>query len=88
MKSDALIKHGWHWSFGWLRRSELDQRGLFCFESPDGELLLARNKAVYLDCHRDVKTGELYVCPAPIPRKRMTYVPPAESAASRRNAKG
>lgn len=86
--SDLIIRHGWHWSFGWLRRSELDERRMFCFESPDGKLVLARNKSVYLDCRKDAKTGELYVCAAPIPRKRMTYDPSTKSSAARRNAKG
>ena len=88
MRSDPIIKHGWYWSFGWLRRSEHDEKGLFCFESPDGELWLARNRAIYLDCRRDIKTGELYTCPAPLPRKQMTYVPPTESPSASRDAKG
>ena len=72
---DKLVKHGWHWEFGWLRRPELDQDEMYCYEEPDGDLILspreAHKMALYIDCRQDGKTGELYTCFAPIPKKPM-----------------
>jgi hypothetical protein len=40
-----VIKHGWHWEFGWLRRVELDgdnpQR--FAYEMPCGAIVFSHN---------------------------------------------
>jgi hypothetical protein len=92
MKPDPIIKHGWHWSFGWLRRPECDQDGMFCYEEPDGDLVLStwpsHKTAIYLDCRIEIKTGEKYTCFARIPRKPMRHDPSTKPANSRRNAEG
>lgn len=72
---DQIVRHGWHWEFGWLRRPELDQDGYYCYEEPDGDLVLtprpSHKRAIYMDCRRDKMTGELYTCFAPVPKKPM-----------------
>jgi len=92
MKPDKIIKHGWHWSFGWLRRPELDQEEMYCYEQPDGDLVLsgqpAHKIAMYLDCRMDTQTGDTYTYISRIPKRPMRYDPPAKSSTSRRNAKG
>ena len=89
--TDKLMRHGWHWSFGWLRRPELDQDGLYCYEQPDGDLILsgrpAHKIAIYLDCRMDEETGDEYACFAPIPRRPMRHDPSTKPTAARRNAK-
>ncbi|CAB4131217.1 hypothetical protein UFOVP122_64 [uncultured Caudovirales phage] len=85
---DPIIKHGWHWSFGWLRRPEYDEPDWYCYEEPDGDMWLSTLPFLYLDLRRDKKTGELYTTRAPIPKRPMKYDTSAKSAASRRNAKG
>jgi hypothetical protein len=71
--TDAIVKHGWHWTFGWLRRPELDQDGMFCYEEPDGDLVYTKRRSqkiqMYLDCRYDEELDELYTCLAPIPRQ-------------------
>jgi hypothetical protein len=92
MRPDPIVKHGWHWSFGWLRRPEHDQDEMFCYEQPDGDLILtpypAHKIAIYLDCRIDVKTGDYYTCFSKVPKRPMTYDPSAKSSVARRNAKG
>ncbi len=88
MKPDPIINHGWYWSFGWLRRPELDQNSLYCYEEPDGQLWLAVSKAVYLDSRRCVKTGELYCSPSVIPKRPMKYDPSAKPTAPSRDSEG
>ena len=87
---DEIIKHGWHWTFGWLRRPELDQQGYYCYEEPDGDLVLsprpAHAMAMYLDCRRDPCTGELYTCMASIPRRPMKNAPSAKPTHPSRNS--
>jgi len=90
--TDPIVKHGWHWSFGWLRRPEYDQDGMSCYEEPDGDLVLSprpsHKTAIYLDCRKDEETGELYTTISPIPKRPMSYDPSAKSPSARRNAKG
>lgn len=86
--TDKLIKHGWHWSFGWLRRPEYDEPGWFCYEHPDGDMWMAKFPRLYLDCREDEDTGEQYTCRAPIPRKPVKHDTSAKSAPAGRNAKG
>lgn len=47
------MKHGWHWSFGWLRRPELDMPGMFAYEAPDGDICYSdrpeHSQEVYLE---------------------------------------
>ena len=36
---------GPHWTYGWLRRTELDTTGDgYCYEAPDGELIYSRQE--------------------------------------------
>lgn len=66
MNSDTLIKSGWHWSFGWLRRKDQDCEHGYCYEEPDGDLVWSarsdHKKIAFLDCMQDHKTGEKYLC--------------------------
>ncbi len=39
---DKLISIGWHWNYGFLRRSDMDNRDGykgFCYEYPDGDMI-------------------------------------------------
>ena len=71
--TDTLVKHGWHWSFGWLRRPELDQDNMYCYEEPDGDLVFSKRlehkNQLYLDCRHDEEIGENYTCLAKLPRR-------------------
>jgi hypothetical protein len=71
--SDRVVKHGWHWSFGWLRRPEMDENNMYCYEEPDGYIIFVRKSEhrvqLYLDCRRDEEIGENYTCIASVPRK-------------------
>jgi hypothetical protein len=84
---DPIIKHGWHWSFGWLRRPEMDQQGMYCYEEPDGDLVLsaqpAHERAIYLDCREDLKTGKRYTCISHIPKRPMNYDVSAKPSSTR-----
>jgi len=75
-----------------MRRSELDQDGMYCYEQPDGDLILsarpAHKIAVYLDCRIDEDTGDLYTCFANVPKRPMKNDPPAKPTSARRNARG
>lgn len=72
--TDTIKRHGWHWSFGILRRPELDQQGMYCYENPDGDLIYSRRREhkhqMYMDSRVDEDTGEEYSCLAPIPRRQ------------------
>jgi hypothetical protein len=64
--SDDVISKGWHWSYGWLRRPEMDvSHAGYVYEDGDGTLMIfkdySRRRAVYLECCRDSKSGELYL---------------------------
>jgi hypothetical protein len=85
---DPIIKHGWHWSFGWLRRSEHDEPNWYCYEKPDGEMWLSAFPFLYLDLRRNRKNGKLYITRAPIPKRQMKYDTSAKSAAPSGNAQG
>ena len=65
MMHDRYIKSGWHWSFGWLRRPELDDVDGHCFEDGEGDLIYSTrtdHKLVcYLDCYEDATTKERYL---------------------------
>lgn len=75
MDRDEFIKSGWHWSFGWLRRSELDTNDGYCYEDGDGDLIYTPRRdhhlICYLDCWQDQKTGERYLTlnPSPVSEK-------------------
>lgn len=59
---DRIVGGGWHWSFGWLRRPELDCKYGYCYEEPDGDLIYTSRKdhqhIAYLDKWVDGETGE------------------------------
>lgn len=62
---DRHIRSGFHWSFGWLRRKELDCEHGYAYEHPDGEIIwsgrMDHKIMAYLDCMQDEASGELYV---------------------------
>jgi hypothetical protein len=64
--NDKVIRSGWHWQFGWLRRRDLDDDNGYCYEEPDGDLLYFRDSEnknmVYLDQRLDHRTGSPYLC--------------------------
>ncbi len=69
--TDRLVFTGWHWSFGWLRRPELDEDEIgYCYEDGDGTLYFtdrpAHKRALLLDCW-ETKDGERYLAFHPIP---------------------
>lgn len=75
MTEDKVIAHGWHYTFGWLRRPELDKAlDGFVYEDGDGDLIISKNGrhalAAYLDCWQDAITGEKYLCFSKLPRIR------------------
>jgi hypothetical protein len=63
---DRIISTGWHYSYGWLRRPELDDNVWYCYEDGDGDLYMTDNpyfkKRLKLDCRFDSETGEKYLC--------------------------
>lgn len=69
---DKLICSGFHYTFGWLRRPELDDENGFCYEQPDGDLVYTkdahRGKAALLNCWEDVYTQERYLAFSGVPR--------------------
>jgi len=75
---DELIGSGWHHTYGWLRRPEMDCEYGYCYEEPDGDLVFtddARHvRYAFLNCWRDKSTGECYLAfskvPTPPPRLR------------------
>jgi hypothetical protein len=72
--SDKIVCSGWHWSFGWLRRPELDQDGMFAYEDGDGDLVFSKEAhhqhGLYLACLQDSKTNEKYLTISQAPRVR------------------
>lgn len=62
---DKLVATGWHWEFGWMRRSCLDDANGYCYEEPDGNLVftphLRHRKAMRLNCWLDSVTDEHYL---------------------------
>lgn len=74
--NDSLIRHGWHWNFGFLRRPERDNeegyRG-FCYEAPDGDMIYTERSdhetICFLNEWLDGDTGEKYLTLDPRPTK-------------------
>lgn len=66
--SDRKIACGWHYTFGWLRRPDLDGGGLFAYEHPNGDIIEsadpAHKKKIHLTAFQDAQTGERYVSPS------------------------
>jgi hypothetical protein len=70
---DKWICSGWHYTFGWLRRPELDEEnGGFCYEEPDGDIVISSDprhlNAMYLDCRWDDDIKETYTALSTLPR--------------------
>lgn len=74
--TDKVVRHGWHWSFGWLRRPELDQDNFFAYEMPDGDIVLTRReeckREMYIDGRLDENSGEVYPCISIYPRRAIS----------------
>jgi len=72
MLSDKIVCSGWHWSFGWLRRLEMDYDDMFAYEDGDGDLVFSSDPchkhAAYLACMQDNVTGEKYLTFSSAPR--------------------
>jgi len=70
--SDKIVCSGWHWSFGWLRRPEMDYDDMFAYEDGDGDLVFSpdpcHKQAAYLACMQDKATGEKYLTFSSAPR--------------------
>lgn len=67
---DKHVKSGFHWTFGWTRRSDLDCEYGYAYEHPDGETIWSARKdhktMAYLDCFKDDESSELYVAFSPM----------------------
>jgi hypothetical protein len=63
--TDYFVSDGWHWSYGILRRSDLDQPYGYCYEMPDGDQVFTprihHHKQAFFTCLEDAKTGEKYL---------------------------
>ena len=63
--SDRILYTGWHWSFGWLRRPELDYDETFAYEKGNGNLIFSdygpHEHAAYLACMQNEKTKKKYL---------------------------
>ena len=74
--NDRLVRSGWHWEFGFLRRSELDDkegyRG-FCYEYPDGDMIYTERadhaSICFINEWTDDETGERFLTLDPRPTK-------------------
>lgn len=57
-----VISNGWHWSYGWLRRDDLDDHRGFCYEKPNGEMVFSLRRdhrlLCRLECRIDRTTGK------------------------------
>jgi hypothetical protein len=66
---DEWISHGWHWSYGFLRRRDLDDERGFCYEEPDGDFMWSKRRehhtAMFLEQWRDRETGKTYLIDHP-----------------------
>jgi hypothetical protein len=64
-KHPMIVRCGFHHTFGWLRRSELDNRDGYCYEAPDGDLIYSamfhHDKGMVLYELIDAETGEHYL---------------------------
>jgi hypothetical protein len=60
-----IVRCGFHHTFGWLRRPELDNRDGYCYEAPDGDLIYSamfhHDKGMVLYELIDAETGEHYL---------------------------
>lgn len=65
---DRLIRIGWHWNFGFLRRPEMDNKDGYkgyCYEYPDGDMVYTQRRDHETICFfnewLDAETGEKYL---------------------------
>jgi len=60
-----IVRVGFHHTFGWLRRPELDNRDGYAYEAPDGDLIFSAMKwherEMLLYELVDTDTGEHYL---------------------------
>jgi hypothetical protein len=68
---DKILCSGWHDTFGWLRRPELDDDLNFTYETPDGTIVVScealHQKRMHLSAFEDAKTKEKYVSASQFP---------------------
>jgi hypothetical protein len=68
---DKILCSGWHNTFGWLRRPDLDEGATFSYETPDGTIVVshdcAHKKRMHLSAFEDAKTKEKYVSVSQFP---------------------
>lgn len=61
---DKLVSTGWHYTYGWLRRPEMDGGNGYCYEEPDGNLVYSAHRQHKTMCrleqYRRNFTGEKY----------------------------
>ena len=74
--NDRLTRVGWHWNFGFLRRSEYDNHqgySGFCYEYPDGDMIYTQREdhesICFINEWTDAETGERYLTLDPRPTK-------------------
>ena len=71
---DKLISTGWHYTYGWLRRPEMDGGNGYCYEEPDGDLVYSsyrqHKSMVRLECYEEKHTGYKYTIFADIKVKK------------------
>jgi hypothetical protein len=60
-----VVRCGYHYSFGWLRRPESDGDEGYCYEAPDGDLIYSgvndHREEMYLYEIIDRQTGDHYL---------------------------
>ena len=71
--STKPLAQGWHHTFGWLRRRDLDkQHAGYVYEMPDGMLAVSKERrhrhGMYLGSWKDEQTGEIYIACSHAPR--------------------
>jgi len=71
--TDRILSSGWHHTFGWLRRVDLDDedQGIWAYETPDGDEVYSphprHKKAAFLDCW-ETEAGEKYLSFSAVPK--------------------
>lgn len=70
------VRSGWHWSFGYLRRVQLDGPVLgYAYEAPDGKIMYSKDTnhrhRMHMTALRGQITDELTI----VPSRKGTYNP-------------
>lgn len=75
-QNDRLLSIGWHWNYGFLRRSDMDNRDGFCgfcYEHPDGDMIYTERgdheSICFFNEWLDAETNEKYLTLDPRPTK-------------------